>query len=55
MKIYISLPISNIPNHVARDNADRIQHALSRKGHEVVNRIEKQSKPSDDKSPEEKK
>lgn len=37
MKIYISLPISNIPNHVARDNADRIQHALSRKGHEVVN------------------
>lgn len=36
MRIYISLPITGRPEGKARQEADRIKHALSRKGHIAV-------------------
>lgn len=36
MKIYISLPISDRPEHEAREHADLIKAALSRAGHTPV-------------------
>lgn len=40
MKIYISIPISGIPQHKVREKADLIKSALSRQGHEVINPLD---------------
>lgn len=36
MKIYISIPISNLPIDDVRQHADSVKHLLSRKGHKPI-------------------